>query len=107
MAELRSLAEFCNFGASLNEMLRDRIVCGINSGKRDYWLKELTVKAIDLAQGMEMATKNAKELAANGGDVLLEIHRITPNVPGRGDQLRNRSSTEIYWKLFLLWKNWS
>ena len=33
VAELRSLAEFCNFGASLNDMLRDRIVCGINSSK--------------------------------------------------------------------------
>ncbi len=65
VVELRALAEFCNFGASLNEMLRDRIVCGINSSKLQQRLlaeKELTlVKAIDLAQGMETATKNAKD----------------------------------------------
>ena len=30
VAELRSLTEFCNFGASLEEMIRDRLVCGIN-----------------------------------------------------------------------------
>ena len=30
MAKLRSLTEFCNFGASLEEMIRDRLVCGIN-----------------------------------------------------------------------------
>ena len=30
MAELRSLAQYCKFGASLNDLLRDQIVCGIN-----------------------------------------------------------------------------
>ena len=33
VADLRSLAEFCNFGASLDDMLRDRIVCGVNNTK--------------------------------------------------------------------------
>ena len=30
VSELRSLAEFCNFKATLDDMLRDRLVCGIN-----------------------------------------------------------------------------
>ena len=30
VAELHSLAEFCNFGKTLEAMLRDHIVCGIN-----------------------------------------------------------------------------
>ena len=30
VSELRSLAEHCNFGATLDLMLRDRLVCGIN-----------------------------------------------------------------------------
>ena len=30
VAELRALAEFCNFGDTLEVMLQDRIVCGIN-----------------------------------------------------------------------------
>ena len=29
VAELRTLAEFCNYGETLNDMLRDRIVCGV------------------------------------------------------------------------------
>ena len=30
VSELRSLAEFCNFGSTLDDMLHDRLVCGIN-----------------------------------------------------------------------------
>ena len=33
VAELRALAEFCNFGDSLDDMIRDRIVCGIMNSK--------------------------------------------------------------------------
>ena len=29
VAELRALAEFCNYGETLNDMLRDCIVCGV------------------------------------------------------------------------------
>ena len=29
LSELRSLAQHCNFGAALDNMLRDRFVCGI------------------------------------------------------------------------------
>ena len=32
VAELRQLSEFCEFGASLKDMLRDRLVYGITSG---------------------------------------------------------------------------
>ncbi len=30
MAKLRALGEYCNFGATLNDMIRDRLVCGVN-----------------------------------------------------------------------------
>ena len=30
VAQLRQLSEHCQFGDTLNDMLRDRIVCGIN-----------------------------------------------------------------------------
>ena len=33
VADLRKLTEHCNFGESLPEMLRDRLVCGINNKK--------------------------------------------------------------------------
>ena len=31
VSELRSLPEFCNFGASLDDMLCERLICGINN----------------------------------------------------------------------------
>lgn len=30
VAEPKGLAEYCEFGDNLDEMLRDRIICGIN-----------------------------------------------------------------------------
>ena len=33
MAELRTLSEHCEFGVSLGEMLRDRLVCGVNEDR--------------------------------------------------------------------------
>ena len=33
VAELRSIAQICNYGSSLDEMLRDRIMCGINDDR--------------------------------------------------------------------------
>ena len=67
VSELHSLAKFCNFEATLDNMLRDRIVCGINNRKIQQRLlaeKTLTLaKTIELAQGLETAVKNAKELS--------------------------------------------
>ena len=31
MVKLRELAEYCNYGAVLNDMLRDRLVCGVGN----------------------------------------------------------------------------
>ena len=47
VAELRKLTEHCNFGETLPEMLRDRLVCGINNKKIQRRLqaeRELTLK---------------------------------------------------------------
>ena len=59
VAELRSLAEFCNFGGTLEVMIRDRIVCGINDTavqKRLLAEPGLTyAKAVEIAQGAETA----------------------------------------------------
>ena len=62
VAELRSIAQTCNYGTSLDEMLRDRIVCGINDDRIQQRLlseKGLTYKkALELSQGLETAAKN-------------------------------------------------
>ena len=68
VAELRQLAEFCNFGDSLNKMIRDRLVCGINDEsiqKRLLAERDLTYQcALTIAQGSEAADKNLRELKA-------------------------------------------
>ena len=66
MAELRSLAEFCNFQQTLVDMLRDKVLCGINEAAIQRCLlaePRLTLqKAMELALGMESAAQNSKEL---------------------------------------------
>ena len=66
VAELKKLSEHCDYGDSLNDMIRDRLVCGINDGRIQRRLlaeAELTYKkAFELAQAMETAERNAQDL---------------------------------------------
>ena len=66
VAELRHLSEHCEFGMTLNEMLRDRLVCGVEEPKIQRRLlaePDLTFdKAFELAIASESADKNAKDL---------------------------------------------
>ena len=65
ITELKRLTEYCEFGDRLDEMMRDRLVCGINE---ERWQKRLLAepnltykKAIDIAQALETAEKNVKD----------------------------------------------
>lgn len=66
VAELRRLTEFCAFGASLDDMIRDRLVCGINDDRIQRRLlseSDLTLqRAVELATAMETAAKDVLEL---------------------------------------------
>lgn len=66
VAELRRLAQDCNYGDTLQLMLRDRIVCGINNDRIQRQLlaeTDLTFnKALAIAVAAETATKNAQDL---------------------------------------------
>ena len=66
VAELYHLSEYCNFETSLNKMLCDWIVCGIEDQKIQQRLlaeSELTFdKAFEFALASESTDKNAKEL---------------------------------------------
>ena len=75
-------------------MLRDRLICGINNGKIQQKLlaeKKLTLTtAIEMAQGMETAAKNAKEIAQQDSASNSEsVHRVKPLTRGK-DTGRNR-----------------
>ncbi|CAB4004480.1 LOW QUALITY PROTEIN: uncharacterized protein K02A2.6-like [Paramuricea clavata] len=82
VAELRRMTEHCKFGTSLDDMIRDRLVCGINNEKIQRRLlaePELTYKkAVELSLAMESASKHVEDLGAKG--VSIEdpnnIHRV-------------------------------
>ena len=73
VAELRRLAQYCNYGDTLDKMLRDRIVWGINdeaTQKKLLQVKDLTyAKAVSVAQGFETADKNLKEMYAPNAEL--------------------------------------
>ena len=88
VSELRSLAENCNFQSTLEDMLRDRIVCGVNDHaiqKRLLGEEKLTFeKAMNTAQAMETAARNAKELRNTPGTVgrpspsnIPQVHKVS------------------------------
>ena len=66
VAELRRLSQHCEFGASLDDMLRDRLVCGISDNRiQRRLLAEADLafkKALELAQAMESADRNTQDL---------------------------------------------
>ena len=66
VADLRRIAEFCDYGDKLEEMLRDRIVCGIGDIRTQRRLlsqADLDFKtALKTAQAMETAAKHSQDL---------------------------------------------
>ena len=66
VAGLRRLSEHCQFGATLEDMLRDRLVCGISDdriqrrllAKREFSFE----KVVEIATATEMALKNLIDL---------------------------------------------
>ena len=66
VSELRSLAQTCQFGMTLETMIRDRLVCRVNNDLiQRRLLSETSLdlkKALELALGLETAAKNVCEL---------------------------------------------
>ena len=96
IANLRRIAEHCNYGTNLEDMLRDRIVCGVRDKRIQQRLltePELKFKeAREIALATETAARSAQELQAGQ----------TPNTPS-GESLlftqdnrteRRRQNTE-------------
>ena len=85
-AELQRLTFHCEFGAHLDEALRDRFVCGLASEtiqKRLLTEQELTFGgAVDIAHGMESAAHHARAL--QGGAQSKEVNKLNQTA-GRGE----------------------
>ena len=66
VAQLRKLSEHCQYGETLKDMIRDRLVCGLRDTKLQRRLlvePRLTFqKAFDLTLASEVAARSAKEL---------------------------------------------
>lgn len=68
VAELRALGQTCGFGDTLEDMLRDRLVCGVKDERIQRRLLAVTEtkldfkKAQELALSWETADKNSREL---------------------------------------------
>ena len=91
MAVLRRLSEHCEYGATLDDMLRDRIVCGIKEEKIQQQLpseKDLTLtKALRIAYSMESAASYSKSIlqhqaTGNNSESVHSLGRTRDN-PGR------------------------
>ena len=72
VAELRSLTEYCNFGDTLEVMIRDHLVCGINDAaiqKRLLGESTLTYeKAVEIALNTVTAAQSTRELRVKPED---------------------------------------
>ena len=65
MSELRRLSKTCNFGDSLDSMLRDRLVCGVNDHIQRWLLQEKDLqldRATEIALSLEVAAKELQLL---------------------------------------------
>lgn len=78
VSELRRLSEHCNFGTTLETMLRDRVVCGINNDhiqRRLLSESKLTYKkALEMAMALETAAQNAADLKKTGQNLQQAQH---------------------------------
>ncbi len=88
VAELRHLAMHCQYGDSLNDMLRDRLICGIDNKRIQCRLlseKDVDFKrALEVAQAMESADKDSQHLqsvAAPVTETTAGVNRLRTDKP--------------------------
>ncbi|XP_057298423.1 uncharacterized protein K02A2.6-like [Hydractinia symbiolongicarpus] len=91
LAVLRRLSEHCEYGETLDDMLRDRLVCGIKEEKIQQKLlseKDLTLaKALRIACSMESAASYSKSILQHQatGNISESVHALerARDNPGR------------------------
>ncbi len=92
VSELKKLSEHCDFGTTLDDMLRDRLVSGIGA---ECWQRRLLAepnldyeKAFRLVQAMEAAERNVKDLqGARKQDTVLQVQSQDAGVSRREPSL--------------------
>ena len=86
VAELRKPTEHCKFGGTLNDALRDRLVCGIKNESIQKKLLSVSdmilQKAIEISSAVETDAKDAIELP----------HQLRPDPVHKGNKKKDSSS---------------
>ena len=83
ITQLRKLSEYCEFGDTLQDMLRDRLVCGCRDQRLQCKLlaePDLTFdKAFKIAKAMEAAEKEAKDLQETPSTAVYQLGKAAAN----------------------------
>ena len=103
VAGLRRLSEYCQFAATLDDMLKDRLVCGIRDCRlqqRPLAETDLTFqKTLDISQAIEAAERNTRDLQAKQTPKpILALNQPTrrPYSQGRPKHLTSKpSATDV------------
>lgn len=74
LAYLRESSEFCNFGDSLEDMLRDKLVCGVNDARIQKLL--LSEKDITFRRAQELARSEYAGCNKIPGFVSTDSHEL-------------------------------
>ena len=99
VAALREIAQHCEYKDSLQDMLRDRLVCGVNH----EWItnrllaeKKLTFdKALELVQAIESAERDTKQLKAAQTTSTPQVHySTTPKHKQKGSEQSKSAKKE-------------
>lgn len=94
--ELKRLAASCDFGAFLDEALRDRFVAGLcDRGTQAELLKKTALNfanACDIAKGIELACKESQEFQPSHSNGTVSALRHKPD-SGRRPKQREKASS--------------
>ncbi len=111
MEELKHLAIHCDYGALLDNMLRDRLICSINEPRiQRRLLGESNItfqRVLELALAMETADMDAKDLQGAGSR---KGSAVPPRLIGgkpRGGDLRENWAVNNYWTGLVTVMDWT
>uniref|UniRef100_A0A5S6QBK2 RNA-directed DNA polymerase n=1 Tax=Trichuris muris TaxID=70415 RepID=A0A5S6QBK2_TRIMR len=92
VAELRHLAQHCNFGDTLDSRLRDQLVCGLRDEalqKQLLVVKELTFAvALERALAAEAATVQVDEMRQPSASDIIDVKRLSGTRRSGDDSVR-------------------
>ena len=78
VSELRAIAQYCNFGETLELMLRDTLVCGINDQQTQK--KLLAEKVLSFDKAMEIAVAIPRDISS-GMPNDAPLHHVSDRPP--------------------------